>query len=239
MTALATRLRELRKAKGLSQQQLALKLGWGQSRIGNYESEGKSNREPSIEDLHAIAAALNVSIDQILETTGPGAATMREPPKGYLRPISTWDRPEDLPEGQFGFLQHLDAYLSAGNGGPSVEAVERTDKSTPFRSDWLRSQGWNPHTHFTMRCKGDSMEPTIQDGAPVVIDTSDAGRRVQTGRIYALSIDGELLLKRLDKLPGGVLRVRSDNSAPMYAPFELSEAAVAIIGRAVWTPVSL
>ena len=156
-----------------------------------------------------------------------------------LRPISTWDRPEDLPHDEFGFLQHLDAYLSAGNGGPSADMIERTDKATPFRSDWLRAKGWSPRTHYTMRCRGDSMEPTIQDGAPVVVDTSEAGRRVQSGRVYAIAVDGELLLKRLDRMPGGLLRIRSDNASPLYPSLDLPEESISVIGRAVWTPVNL
>jgi phage repressor protein C with HTH and peptisase S24 domain len=119
----------------------------------------------------------------------------------------------------------------------SADAIERTDKSTPFRSDWMKLQGWSPRTHYTMRCRGDSMEPTIQDGAPVVIDTST--RRIQSGRVYALAVDGETLLKRLDRLPGGIVRVRSDNPSPLYAPWEIAEDALQIIGRAVWTPVQL
>lgn len=157
----------------------------------------------------------------------------------YLRQISTWDNPDELPADQFVFLPHLDAHLSAGHGGPSTDAIETSDKTTPFRSDWVKSEGWNPRTHYTMRCKGDSMEPTIQDGAPVVIDTSASGKRVQSGRIYAISVDGETYLKRLDKLPNGMVRVRSDNATPMYAPYELAESAINIIGRAVWTPVRL
>jgi phage repressor protein C with HTH and peptisase S24 domain len=237
MSTLAANIRALRKARGLTQEELGARCGWGQSRIGNYEVEGKASRTPSVEDLQTIAAALEVSVNDLLDTKP--ANQIRETPPAYLRHISAWDTPADLPADAFGFLPHLDAYLSAGNGGPSADAIEQTDKSTPFRSDWLRAQGWSPRTHFTMRCKGDSMEPTIQDRAPVVIDTSEAGRRVQTGRIYAIAIDGELLLKRLDRLPGGVLRVRSDNPAPMYLHFDLPEATVTVLGRAVWTPVCL
>jgi phage repressor protein C with HTH and peptisase S24 domain len=184
-----------------------------------------------------LAEALGVTPQALLDNAGSNA--VRESSQAYLRPSAAWDTPADLPAGQFGFLQHLDAYLSAGNGGPSADSIERTDKATPFRSDWLAAQGWNTRTHFTMRCKGDSMEPTVQDGAPVVIDTSDRGRTVQSGRVYAISIDGELLLKRLDRLPGGLLRVRSDNLAPMYSAFELPESSIEVVGRAVWTPVNL
>jgi phage repressor protein C with HTH and peptisase S24 domain len=81
------------------------------------------------------------------------------------------------------------------------------------------------------------MEPTIQHGAPVVIATNEKG--IRSGKIYAILLDGDPLLKRLDKLPGGRVRVRSDNTAPAYAPFDVDESALEVIGRAVWTPVRL
>jgi phage repressor protein C with HTH and peptisase S24 domain len=155
----------------------------------------------------------------------------------YLRPITIWDNPEDLPPESTVFLKKLDFYLSAGHGGPDPDAVEHTDKVTPFRADFCAAEGWSARTHFTMRCQGESMEPTIQHGAPVVIATND--RAIRSGKVYAILLDGEPLLKRLDKLPGGKVRVRSDNTAPAYAAFDVEESALEVIGRAVWTPVRL
>lgn len=45
-----------RNKAGLSQGQLAAKIGWSQSRIGNYEA---ANRTPSLADSRKIVAALN------------------------------------------------------------------------------------------------------------------------------------------------------------------------------------
>lgn len=154
-----------------------------------------------------------------------------------LRPIFVWDNPEDLPAESTVFLKKLDFYLSAGNGGPDPDAVEHSDKVMPFRADFCAAEGWSAHTHFMMRCQGESMEPTIQHGAPVVIATND--RVIRSGKIYALLLDGEPLLKRLDKLPGQRVRVRSDNPEPAYAAFEVPENALEVIGRAVWTPTKL
>mgnify|MGYP002777404089 CR=1 FL=1 len=155
----------------------------------------------------------------------------------FLRPIMVWDNPSDLPPDSTVLLKKLDFYLSAGNGGPDPNAVEHTDKVLPFRADFCALEGWTPRTHFTMRCLGESMEPTIQSGAPVVIATDESA--IRSGKIYAVLLDGEPLLKRLDKLPGGRVRVRSDNPAPAYAAFEVDEHALHVIGRAVWTPVKL
>lgn len=55
----------------------------------------------------------------------------------------------------------------------------------------------------------DSMEPTIQKGAIVIIDTR-INHYIGDG-IYAFSIDGNLFIKRLQKLISGGYKVISDN----------------------------
>ncbi len=62
----ASNLKALRQAKGLTQEQLAHACGWrGQSRVANYESTGKSGREPSEADIRALAAALEVTVAEL------------------------------------------------------------------------------------------------------------------------------------------------------------------------------
>ncbi|MBO7253863.1 MAG: helix-turn-helix transcriptional regulator [Clostridia bacterium] len=60
------RLKELRKAKGISQLKLALDLNTTQNTISRYET---GEREPSINELIKIADYFNVSIDYLLERT--------------------------------------------------------------------------------------------------------------------------------------------------------------------------
>lgn len=52
--SIGSRIREVREAKGLSQEKLAQKCGWenGQTRLSNYE---KGKREPTIADFETIA----------------------------------------------------------------------------------------------------------------------------------------------------------------------------------------
>ncbi|WP_065760250.1 helix-turn-helix domain-containing protein [Pseudomonas defluvii] len=50
------RIRETREKAGIRQSALYRKLGWGQSRIANYES---GERTPSLSDARLIVAALN------------------------------------------------------------------------------------------------------------------------------------------------------------------------------------
>ena len=60
------RLKEIRKAKGISQVQLALSLHMNQNTISRYES---GEREPALGDLIKIADYFQVSVDYLLERT--------------------------------------------------------------------------------------------------------------------------------------------------------------------------
>lgn len=60
------RLRELRKAKGISQLKLALDLNTSQNTISRYET---GEREPGLVELIKIADYFNVSVDYLLERT--------------------------------------------------------------------------------------------------------------------------------------------------------------------------
>lgn len=66
------RLGLLRKTQGLSQQQLAWKLGISASAIGMYE---QGRREPSYETLREIAAYFDVTTDYLLGLDQPAETT--------------------------------------------------------------------------------------------------------------------------------------------------------------------
>ena len=60
------RLKQLRKARGISQLNLAMHLNTNQNTISRYET---GEREPAINDLIKIADFFNVSVDYLLERT--------------------------------------------------------------------------------------------------------------------------------------------------------------------------
>lgn len=60
------RLKQLRKAKGISQLNLAMHLNTNQNTISRYET---GEREPAINELIKIADFFNVSVDYLLERT--------------------------------------------------------------------------------------------------------------------------------------------------------------------------
>ena len=60
------RLKEIRKAKGISQLKLALEMNTNQNTISRYET---GEREPGIAELIQLADFFNVSVDYLLERT--------------------------------------------------------------------------------------------------------------------------------------------------------------------------
>ena len=64
MNKYGNRLKELRKQRGYSQEELAKILNTSRSRIGMYE---QGRRQPDLEMQEAIADTFNVSIDYLFE----------------------------------------------------------------------------------------------------------------------------------------------------------------------------
>lgn len=174
--------------------------------------------------LPALEKTLNVSL-------GYGGLA-GAPPVSSLRPILAWEHPEELPTGEFVMVPRLDVHLSAGNGHTQVEVELVKDNPQAFRAEWIRLMKLKPNKLAAMRADGESMEPTIHDGDSLLIDTSQV--TVTDGKVYALWYDGGERVKRLFRLPGGGLRIASDNER--FPTLELPSAElehVRIIGRVV------
>ena len=56
---------------------------------------------------------------------------------------------------------------------------------------------------------GESMTPTFNDGDALLVDTGV--REAKLDAIYLFLFDGELFIKRIQRMPGGTLRIISDN----------------------------
>lgn len=83
---------------------------------------------------------------------------------------------------------------------------------------------------------GNSNEDKIRDGAVVLVNTSDNSNL--NGRFFAFRVDGELLIKRLTKMPGVGVVATAENSnfspkVKIYA--EAEELDFEVLGHAVWT----
>lgn len=127
--------------------------------------------------------------------------------------------------------------VRAAAGDGALVEHETPDDALVFKEQWVRIElGARPQDLYLIRVAGDSMEPTLRSGDVILVDRR-ATRPDREG-VYILRMNDMLLVKRLQALPGGVVRVISDNAA--FAPFDIKAAEfggaeLAIIGRVVWT----
>jgi phage repressor protein C with HTH and peptisase S24 domain/DNA-binding XRE family transcriptional regulator len=239
-----TTLKALRLKKNLTQQQVADGLRVSKATISDWE---KGKTAPEHRRLDAIADFFGVTQGALLdepasdtkfmivsEDGGPNYLEDSELATPNLEPILAWEHPDDLPPGEFVMIPRLNVHLSGGNGHTQVEVEVDLVKDNPqaFRAEWITQQQLKPNKLAAMRAKGDSMEPTIHSGDSLLVDTSQT--EIVDGRVYALWYDGGERVKRLYRLPGGGLRIKSDNAS--FDPIELGAdypGHVRVIGRIV------
>ncbi len=153
-------------------------------------------------------------------------------PAPSMQPILAWNHEDDLPPGEFVMIPRMAVNLSCGNGHEQTEIEFVKKQPQAFRADWIRQKHLKPAKLAAMSASGNSMEPRIWDGDSLVVDTSQT--RVVDGKVYALWYDGGERVKRLFGMPGGGLRISSDN--PAFETIEVGAAElehVRILGRVV------
>lgn len=127
------------------------------------------------------------------------------------------------------------AEVEFAGGGGMTEVTEVAGSQLRFGRDVLRSAGVDPSAAACARVKGRSMERLISDGAVIGFDRFDTS--IIDGEIYAFNHAGMLRVKFLYKLPGGAVRVRSENSDE-YPDETLTHEQfihdVKILGRVFW-----
>ncbi|MDQ2192765.1 MULTISPECIES: LexA family transcriptional regulator [Vibrio] len=130
----------------------------------------------------------------------------------------------------------LDIYeqaVSAGHGALVVSEEKSSD--IVFSEAFIHNDiGVNPINVFLMPVKGDSMYPTLKNGALVMVNRVE---QFTGDGVYVFRFDGQLMVKRLQFSKHG-LTVVSDNST--YKEWELSKTEISgndfeIIGEVVWS----
>lgn len=124
--------------------------------------------------------------------------------------------------------------VSAGQG-PALENGEvEVAGFVPFPEIFLRQLGITPAKARIITGRGDSMLPTIADGASALINVAD--RDLVDGRIYALRGPDGLQIKRVQRSWDGGVTLISDNKE-IYPAVHISRndsERLAVIGRVVW-----
>lgn len=123
------------------------------------------------------------------------------------------------------------------SAGPGSVAVSETPTTrVAFERHWLTQIGVQADSAVILPAQGDSMEPTIMNGSPMLVDTTKT--EVRSGFIYVFNIDGDLVVKRVERRPDQSYDLISDNRR--YASWNLTREKVShmtVIGR-VYAAVS-
>lgn len=214
---------------------------------------GKS--EPNVSALISLANERNVSIDWLVTGKGPmlPGATDRPPSlEDFYDEVDRSDvrlgHSEEARRARMGIKEahpkadaddyyHLPLYdvrASAGHG--ALNHSEPIVCMLAFRKEWIRSEiGVSPDQLCLIYSTGESMEPTIYSKDVLLIDKSV--NEIAIEGIYVLMLDGTLMIKRCQRLPGRRIKVISDNSA--YEHFILEDDKMRtpeqhIVGQVVW-----
>lgn len=208
------RLRELMSERGLSQSELARRIGVSQAAIAKLVSgDSASSRY-----LHRIALELGT-------TSGYLTGETEDAKEGAL-PLPT---PRVIAE-QLDLVEVKQIDLAYGMGGAfSDEHVEV--QSMHFPRLWLQGITMSaPSSLFFARGRGDSMQPTINDGDIILIDQSQNSVGEQDA-IWALTTGPIAMVKRL-RIRGSTVTIQSDN--PHVSDDVAHADEVNIVGRVVF-----
>lgn len=226
MKTIAERLRHVREKMGIGQADASSKFGIPVSTYRKYETG------PSEPGSEAIAGMSRAGINANWLLTGEGVMLLSD---AQARPAPPAQHVvEECAQPGYMAVPVYDVRAAAG-AGAMVEAEEVVD-FLHFKQEWIRAElHAQPADLSLIYVDGESMEPMLRPGDVILINRSD--QAVTREGIYVLRMDGALLVKRLQRKPGGVIKVSSDN--PAYDPFEVKPdqamSDFAVIGRVVWS----
>ncbi|NBI40191.1 helix-turn-helix domain-containing protein [[Haemophilus] felis] len=148
MATLGQRIKEFRNKMGINQKEFAELCGridkreraWGQSRIGNYETDA---REPSLEDIEVIAKVLGINPAELAFSNAKPVQII----KSFTYPV--------LSTVQAGYFREINL-LNSLDSEQQYEMISSQIKAS--------------ENAFYLKIEGQSMLPRFQEGDMVLID---------------------------------------------------------------------
>ncbi len=124
--------------------------------------------------------------------------------------------------------------IKASSGHETFVNDEKIGADLIFRRDWLdRELKSNPDNLFILSAESDSMEPTIQHDALLIVDKSID--RIITEGIYILRRGDTILIKRIRKLSENTIELISDNPAYGKETIDMNkQPEITILGKAIY-----
>ena len=219
--------RRCKLARGaLSIEAVATQIGVHRNTVWNIE---RGDSLPDAFDLHLLARVYKTTPERLMAS---GSASEQFSASFVQKSTRAVEQ-----EG-FVYVPVFDIRVSAGDG--AFNDLESVLAMQPFESSFIRRDLGITHNEMAMTSvAGVSMEPWLRSKDMVLTDLRD--RDAMTEGIHVVRLDGALLIKKLQRLPGKVLRVSSFNQS--YEPFDIqtteeSDRDFQVIGRVRWGGVT-
>jgi len=202
-------------------------LNWTGSKKQTFAGYWNGERLPPADLLFRMSEILDCDPRWLLfgadEKTGAGVRDRRTANRGERRGESEAGDDLDLVA-----IHEID--LAYGMGGTYAD-MDVEAQVLYFPRTWLESISRTPPASLTFaRGKGDSMQPTLQDGDIVLIDRSIRTIREQDA-IWALTIGDIAMIKRV-RIKGERVTILSDNDR--VSPDEVHHEEINVVGRVVF-----
>lgn len=217
------RLEQYRKKAGYSRNAVAdhKNITFSRTTLQAWET---GEREASLSGIYELAQLYSVTPELLLFDDD------RRVLPDYLQVSETSD---------YNYVPFYRAEASAGHGS-FTDGHRKPTHHLAFRKRWIAAKGFHLKDLVGLVVSGDSMEPTIRDGAAIIINT--ARNEAMDGNIYVIRMSDRLWVKRTQWLPSGGLRLISDNK--MYSSLDFSEKDfkhddIEVIGQVVHTAYDL
>lgn len=207
------RLAQLSKQRGASLASLSELLGRNASYLQQFIKKG-SPRKLEEGDRRTLAEFFGV--DEMELGAPENGAQEKSYKSSRTASLGDWI---DVPR--------LNIGVSAGPGAlPDTEGAFDTFR---FSRRWMAEQGLEGAKLQAITVEGDSMEPLLNNGDEILIDTSQ--RPFRDG-VHVVRLGDTLMVKRVAQAGAGRFSLLSQNLA--YPPVEVAADEMEVIGRVVW-----
>lgn len=203
---------------------LCLRLGWT-------SRKGDNSGSPS-ELINRLGRTSSYWSDRLRGRKPIGAKLAREIEEALNLPKYSLDGDEEHSD----FVQV--SQLSVGVDSDVGSALVAELGALQFRRDFLRSVGVSAVNAALVHVAGTSMEPTIRDGAVLLLNRADQTPR--RGSVYAFAWEGQMLVRRFQRV-GDVWHAVADNADKSEHPDIViaGKAEGLVQGRAIWVGAKL
>lgn len=220
--AVGRRIAEARKAIGMkNREELARLLQVHENTLGKIE------RGETMADALQLVRIAAITARPVMWFIGDETHSGSEVPHAL----------EAVEIGETLYVPLFDVRASAGTG--AFNDMERVFAMRPFPLDYIRRDlGIRHNLLALLTIVGTSAEPDVHSGDTGLIDRKDRDLAVEG--LHLVRIDEGLLLKMIQRRPGGVLRVYSKNQES--SPFDIdvregTHSDFEVIGRLRWAGV--